>query len=678
MRVKVLSLMLVLVLLVSGCSQSMVERYDEGEQLLRSRDYDGAIVIFEALLEEDGLNYDVWHDLVKALVRDRQWSKASDTLDKYYETVKDDFDNNSEVSYPGLLKDIMGYGFDIRSGGGNVDSWLDTLQPKMVNLENIPYDFELGDLIEVNVPTGMQVYWTLDGSDPDSSDESQLYTEPLAVNFEGEETLTVVAVNEFGLEGPTNTTWISVYKSPDALEPSVAAGSYDGPIVVYFPEYDYETMDIYYTTDGSDPIENGFYYEEAGIRLVGDSYTLRAVYYDYTTDDYSKETVVEYVVANPYELTEFTEITMVIFAMDELVASEIDYAVTELNNNGNDLYINSYTVASYEALVDELSNNTVDVVYGPAAYVEDLVANELIVPVTSLMDVDTDKYINNAMDAGLFTGDYYNLPVTINPNKMLYYNTIDAGEAYYADIDSWDQLVDFANNGISTYNFIYPENVIGEWLFGYYLGFGGTIEPIDSGFALNEKAMVDAMTFAYELPTTYGLGFEGMDDVIYTEAFEEGSASLIYADVSYVSQNDDYYTYIPAGQMPLPNGGYAGAVNLVDGLMLTPLMLDDMNRENLVKMLYDTLANQTYANYIAGYSESIPAVHFVADSENLWLDGEYEDYEHAITNNVTIPYTYELIDLFDVMTLEMQEVFYNDGNIEAAAKAVMDAFDGID
>lgn len=670
--------MLILVMVVSACSQSPEKRYEEGEQLLRNRAYDDAIEIFEGLLDEDPLNYDAWHDLMKALVRDQQLAKASDTLTKYYETVKEDYQKNESVSYQDLLRDVLAYGYDIRSGGGYVADWIDTLQPGPVSLDQVPYDLEEGDLIELDVPEGMTLYWTLDGSKPDITDESQRYLEPLTVNFDGEKTLTVVAVNDFGLQGPESYTWVSVYERPEALSPSVSGGTYDGPIVVFFPDYDYDTMDLYYTLDGSDPIDYGYYYEETGIRLIGDSFTLRAAYYDYNTGAYSSETQVDYVVSDPYALSDFTEITLLLFAVDEMVASEIDYALSDLNNSGGDFYINSYSVDTYDELLDELSYNNVDLIYSGASYVEDLVADTAIVPVTGLMDLDPEDYINDALEAGVFQEDYYHLPVTVNPNMMLYYNTGETGDDYYTDIDTWDQLIDFANDGRLTYNFIHPENMIGEWLFGYYLGFGGSIDPIVDGFTLDEKALADAMTFVSDLPTTYGLGYTGMDSLAYHEAIEDSSASLVYANTAYLKDYDYYYSYIPAGQMPLPNGGFAGAVNLVDGFMITDHVMGDSDRELLVKLVYDTFAYQTYANYIAGYGESIPAVLSAVDMDSLWLDGYYEDYEHAVSNNVTIAYTYDLFDLFETMTLVMQEVLYEGTSPEDGAKTIVDLFDGIE
>lgn len=678
MRMNVLSLMLVMVLLVSGCSQSIEAQYQEGEQLLRNREYDSAIEIFEELLEVDPLNYEVWHDLMKALVRDQQLAKASDTLTKYFETVKEDYNKNEAVSYPSILKDIMGYAGDIISGGGQVASWIDTLQPAMVNLENVPYDLEMGDLIEIDVPQDMKVYWTLDGSNPNISDETQLYTEALVANFEGEKTLTVVAVNDFGLEGPVNYTWVAVYDSPEPLTPSLVGGTYDGPIVVFFPDYDYDTMDLYYTTDGSDPAEYGFYYEETGIRLVGDTYTLRATYYDYNTGDYSKETVVEYVVTNPYELDAYTEITMILFSLNEDVASEIEYTISDLNGMEGNYYINTFRMDDYGLLLDEISYGHVDAIYSSASLVEDFVGDDVIVPVNALMDLNGDSFINHAMDAGLYEGVFYNMPVSINPNMMLYYNTYETGDDYYADIDSWDQLIDFANNGTSSNNFIYPEDMIGEWLFGYYLGFGGTIESVEGGFVLDEDAMVQAMTFAYDLSETYGLGYKGMDAEAYYGAIEDGTATMIYGDVGHMVAYDYYNTYVPAGQMPLPKGGYAGAINLVDGLMLTKDLIGNTNRENLVKMVYDAMANQYYANYIAGYGEGIPAVLKAIDEDSLWLDGEYDDYEYAVMNNVTIPYTYKMYELFYYMTDEMQNLMINGGSPQESAKALVEAFDGVE
>lgn len=649
---------------------SLEEKVDEGNRLLRLRSYDEAITLYGEILEAEANNYDVWYNLIKAYVRQDKFDEADSNLESYFDKLSSDT-SLSEDERDQRIMGITSFVADIRSERGDVGSWYDVLEPGQVSFDQIAEMFEPGESIELVIPKGFVAHYTLDGTRP--TVESKIYEGPIELLESGTYTITVMLVNDYGIEGVPTSITIMSDDAPPALMASLEAGVYEDQQFVFFEGYDYDTMDLLYTLDGSDPM-NGLYYDSySGIKLIEGAYTLRAIYYDYNTGEHSRETTVEYEIISPYSVSEETTLTVAIFGSADFESDEVGYTLSAIMYDYSHMFIDYYIVDSLDQLIADLETGVVDMVYTSSSFVEDMALNDLILPIADLFEVDPADYYNNALSAGYYNGAYYTLPVAISPSLLLYYQNDDV-ESYYTDIDSWDQLIEIANDGESSYNFIYPEDVIGEWLFGYYLGYGGTIEYDEVGnYILDKAALVEAMSFAYNMPLVYGLGYEGMDMATYYDAMENGTATMILGLGADLSAYDTNYLFSAAGAMPLPNGGFAGAVNQVSGLHLTQNAILDENKFKVAQVINDYLSNQYYANYIAGYAEGIPAKVEALNEDYLWVDGDIADFEHAVVNNITIPYTYQLIGAFDTMTNEMSAVLYGGLSIEDGAQNIIDA-----
>ena len=96
---------------------------------------------------------------------------------------------------------------------------------------------------------GLTIYYTVDGSDPDTG--STKYTEPIQLD-EGETTVTAIAVNKKGIPSmPEAKEYVIELPIEDAPAVSPSTGQYETAtsIEIKVPE----GYQAYYTTDGSDP-----------------------------------------------------------------------------------------------------------------------------------------------------------------------------------------------------------------------------------------------------------------------------------------------------------------------------------------------------------------------------------------------------------------------------------------
>ncbi len=112
------------------------------------------------------------------------------------------------------------------------------------------------------------IYYTLDGSVPDSS--SELYMEPLHIG-EGESIVTAVCINGYDMASPPVSMKYSVeFELPPDPEVEPDSSSFSQPryISVKIPEPD---VQVRYTTDGSDPNEGSSLYERPLPMLLGKS-----------------------------------------------------------------------------------------------------------------------------------------------------------------------------------------------------------------------------------------------------------------------------------------------------------------------------------------------------------------------------------------------------------------------
>lgn len=649
------TILVLIVSLMTGCQASSIEKFEVGQAQMTQGDYDQAKEVFDEVLVMDETFWAAWENLVLIYLNQDDFQQAENTLLDYYTVVKNNLDDLDDLTIRAQMKKIQIYGRDLERADYSLGDWYQEAVPIMPDLTLVDENFDMETPLLLNLPDNAKAYYTLDGSIPSELDQQVPLNEPLTMD-EGDYMLGVVYINEYGVASIPAFLSVEAYRKPPALTLSLEGGAYEGPIEIYLTDYDYENMDVYYTIDGSDPMTDGYYYDEySGIKMTNGRYNLRVVYYDYTTDRVSKETVAEYDVTNPNAVSEYTEITIAVFGVSDYAFEELQYAADDLNYYEDNMVVSLYEAVSLEELITDLDTGYADGYYGPAMYVEDVQAYDLLMPTDAFQSTEGIAFYKNAMEAGSYKGTTYTWPVTISPNLMLFYDSYDVTD-YYVDIDSWQALIDVANQGYDDYNFLYPEDHAGEWLLAFYAGMGGKVAYDENGLVVSdETTMAKALQLAYDLPSLYGLGYEGMDYATYSDALYYGEATTVFADAYDVVINDESYLYTPAGAMPLPDGGYASAINLVDGLHINK-QLNQANELSVARVFYRYIARDYYVNYIAGYDERIPAIGTAVDLDSLWLTGDFADYEHAVMNNITIPFTFAVMDDIEAMGEVLYEV----------------------
>lgn len=661
---KLAVMMAFLLLILTACSSGVEGKIDKAKGLVKEREYEAAISIYEAIIEDDETVYEAHEGLAIAYLRDEEFSDAEEVLEEFFEVVKDHYQEDDSVDYDYWMGEIIDNVRKVDKSGERVGRWFKELEAPVIDLMDLPYDYDLDTPIVFDVPEGVDVYYTLDGSNPTTKDER--YNGSISVEEEGEIILSVVAVNDYGIEGEATYTYLSVYTIPDAPTLTEEEGTYDAELTLFVEDYDYDTMDVYYTLDGSIPSDYGmYYYEEDGITLENGDYELMVQYYDMTTGLYSQVLTANYTINNPNALTEYTEFYVAVLDTSDETYNEVEYALYELYYAEENIDVTVYKVEDLDTLAYDLESGYADAYYGPATYVEDFAELGLLADVSQVMSMDDYEYYNEAYDAGLYYGDYYTMPVVIEPGIVLYVNSYDVDST---DIMTWDQLIDTANNGASSYNFLYPEDLAGYWAYSFYLGFGGAWQMDDKGnFILDRQPLIDAIQFAYDLPSTYGLGNRGMTYDTYSSAIESDDVTMVMSNGLYMHDLDYFEYYSMVGPMPLPNNAYTASVNTVDGLHINSQIIGNPNKLASARLAYKYLSQDYYVNYIASESNALPAIIEAVDTDLMWLNGGFENYENAINQNITVATTYQLVSLQEVMNTYMMYVF--DGGMAASEAA---------
>lgn len=670
----ILFLGLISLMVLTACSGGSEKKLEKARALVKDKNFKEAIEIYDGLIEENEKMFEAHKGLVRAYMKDDEYRDADDALERFFEVVKGDYEEDQTVDYEYWLREIVDAAGDMERRGERVGKWYDELNPPVVDLFDIPYDFDLETALELEVPQDMTAYYTLDGSKP--TDKDTKYDGPITFSEEGEYNLSVITVNDYGIKGEPSTTYINVFTAPEAPRVNFPGGTYEGRLFVGIEDYDYDTMDVYYTTDGSDPLTNGeYYYDSEGILLMDGDYTVNIVYYDIEKGQYSRMLTEQYTINNPNALTEYTSLTVAVYGMNYDVYSEVEYALYDLYYAVDDIDITVYEAYDLESLVVDLEGGYADAVYCSAMYVEDLAEYGLLAEVESITDVDWSVYYNEAYDAGLYDGGYYTFPVTIDPDLWLYANAYDVDNL---EIETWERVIEVANDRTSTYSFLYPEDYGGYWLYSYYLGHGGVWQFDENGnFILDREPLINAMQFASDITEVYGLGYKGMDYETYAAAIESSDVTLVLANPTDMYDLDMYSYYVPVGPMPMPGGLNTVSVNNVNGLHVNSLIVGDSNKEAAARMAYGILsesgylAENSYVSDIASATDGLPAIIEEADPDLLYLKGWVPDYERAIGLNITVPYTYQLADVTLQMDYYLAEYLNGAMTIEEAADAII-------
>ena len=149
-------------------------------------------------------------------------------------------DTKQQMEIPGLLDEAT-------------DQVREALSEYIIDVPEFSLDaketYEEVQQLTLTAGKGLTIYYTVDGSDPDTG--STKYTEPIQLD-EGETTVTAIAVNKNGIPSmPEAKEYVIELPIEDAPAVSPSTGQYEAAtsIEVKVPD----GYEAYYTTDGSDP-----------------------------------------------------------------------------------------------------------------------------------------------------------------------------------------------------------------------------------------------------------------------------------------------------------------------------------------------------------------------------------------------------------------------------------------
>lgn len=293
MKKIVVVVVLSFVLLFTSCGGATIEK---GKKLLSEKKYIEAIEVFEKLIEKDETNYEAWYGKIKAQIKDDEYRDAEDTLEELFGIIEEHYDDDKDVDYAAVIEEYQEYADDIVKEEGGLGSWYEKVQPPKIDISNMDYmSYPVDSTQEIDVPKGVNVYYNLNEKKVTVTDK--LYKKGIVFDTEGSFTLTVAAINKYGIKGEESTAFVNIADIPDAPSVDPISGTYPSPLVVTFKGFNANTQTIYYTSDGTDPKTNGLsYYPEDGVYLPTGQYELKAVIYDSSSGLFSAEGITDYIV----------------------------------------------------------------------------------------------------------------------------------------------------------------------------------------------------------------------------------------------------------------------------------------------------------------------------------------------------------------------------------------------
>lgn len=673
---RILSILMVVVLTFSivGCSET--EKKTDGEnakQLIREEKYDDAIKALEKVLDKDELNIEAWDLIAEAYIKAGEFEKADEWLEQYLELAEDNMDNE-DFDKVKAIDSIGDYGRDILREGEYVSAWYDDLIPQALNLDHLDYEYEMGTLLELDIPNGTEMYFSFEGSPKTMGTK---YVDGILLDGEGYMYFDAVLVNKYGEYSPVSTAYFDVYDSSYSDEGSndgdtdttdgsteavelvipeldLAEGTYTEYSETYISNYDLEGSDlsIMYTTDGSDPREYNestrYYY--GSIPLTAGEYNIAIATYDYNTDEYSEVGYYNYYIDHP---------DMIKLGLYGLPASAInEYKIMFDEAAWYDLYVApivyeslDLTSLDFEDLPDAL------ITYG--TYAEDLNAYDMVANVEDYFNLADYEFIGNADNIGMYNGIKYMMPLTIRPEFMVY------GDYEGAGLIDWDFIQGESDWYENRFAFAADSP---EFFLGVYYGLGGPI--LDATASNLDKAkLVEALTMIQSMPEA------GIGSKLYsTEEVFDGMYN--YSDEYFVMgdavERDDEYYFAQVGQMPLSNGDYAKYYNISTGFFMSNLaMALDPTLANKLKDLYTYIAiDSYYMSSVASAEGSLPANRVQADDYEFYLDMTLADYEAIINMGESSIRSYALYTVYEAMNEPLMD-FIVGASPEEVAESIM-------
>ena len=259
-------LVLAAVFIVRSGSNSLSHILEEARSSYEEGDYPNAVECFERALirakEDDSvIEINDQISLADALNKTGRSDDAESVLRGIIVLDPENYLAYEELI--GIYKDQGKYDDINKLIAGAVD---DSVYSRFKGYMTVPPDFDVAggsydEEFDLSLSSEFDgdIYYTLDGSSPDSS--SELYMEPLHIG-EGDTVVTAVCINGYDMISPEVSMKYTVKFElpPDpVLDPD--SGSFSQPkyISIKMPEGDVSR--VYYTLDGSDPTEESHLYE---------------------------------------------------------------------------------------------------------------------------------------------------------------------------------------------------------------------------------------------------------------------------------------------------------------------------------------------------------------------------------------------------------------------------------
>lgn len=323
-----------------------------------------------------------------------------------------------------------------------------------------------------------------------------------------------------------------------------------------------------------------------------------------------------------------------------------------------------------------------DIVYGPNDNIGIFMVSDLIKPIDEVVTKDLiQKFNEGALKSGMYDNKLYLLPEFLGNQIALLYNKAMVPNApktwdEFVKIAQSNRAVDTNNKANSKYGFLYNEKEP-FWFIGFYNGFGGEIFDNNNNPALNNKAMVDALTFVRDIRVKYDLGEAGMDYDIASQLFKQGKAAMILNGAWSWKEYEDAGINLGVAPMPIPSeNGYALFTNASKGYSLSE-NTSDKKTEALNKFFNYIFSPEINAEISLNQSQA-PGIEAARELPQVKDDKLMQDSIETIKYTVPMPVVPEMRAIWDAMRPNLEAVLNGKMTPEdAAQKMQKDAIDGI-
>lgn len=355
-------------------------------------------------------------------------------------------------------------------------------------------------------------------------------------------------------------------------------------------------------------------------------------------------------------------------------------------NNANPNIIVKVTHYSNEDLRTQFQNASLagqgpDLVYGPNDAAGIFQVSNLIRPLEEVISPELLKTFNKGtLESGMVSGKLYALPEFDGNNIALLYNKAMVKNApinfdEFLTIAKENQKINASNKAESTYGVLYNEKEP-FWFVGFYNGFGGRVFNDKNEPTLDTPEMVQALQFASDVRSKYGVGESGMDYDMADQLFKQGKAAMIlngaWSWSTYTSEGMD----LGVSFMPLPNGKEALFYSASKGYSVSETVKPE--KYEAINQFFSFIYEPKINAEISMASAQVPAIEAARElpevKENFLINATSEMLKYTVPGPV-IP---EMRAVWDAMRPNLEAVINGTMTPEAAAKKMQeDAVSGI-